>query len=246
MKKKIGKQDDDNLLGIFDATGDGFDAGTGNGFDNLGGGFGQAGNNNFGGNNNGVLGGGFAGMGFAGGGGVTGGGSIEVRSKNHVGALKIILGIVIVAIVVVGVYLGISLLLGPSKGQCNDLVEKLDTSIKTLNLEMFADCLEKHDKNELSGIADYSELTDAAVIHHIISALAGCGGNFLKDLADLAPEQLKGVLQFISIEPVSYGFPGLSRKVKCTLKAAGFSTIKFVLTIKKQDGRPYIAGIELE
>ena len=242
MAKKKGKKlvgSDDMYSGFDDGLGggDSFDDGLGDGgFDD---GLGD------GGFNDGL------------GGGVYGDGDIDdglgevpippqpVRSRGGGGILKIILAVVIVAVVVVGGYLGVSLLIGPGKGQCEELVGKLNASIKNLDLKTFAECLDNSDKNELESLVNIKDLSDEEIIHYFVQKVAKLGGNLYEWLGVLPADSLTGVLNMVSIEPKSYGLPGPSRKVKCSINVLGARTVDIVLTIKKQNGKAYIAGVSM-
>lgn len=161
------------------------------------------------------------------------------------GILKVILAVVIVAVVVVGGYLGISLIIGPGKGQCEELVGKLNASIKNLDLKTFAECLDTSDKNELESLVSIKDLSDEEIIHYFVQKIAKLGGNLYDWLGVLPADSLTGVLNMVSIEPKSYGLPGPSRKVKCSINVLGARTVDIVLTIKKQNGKAYIAGVSM-
>ena len=222
-KKNVQSSSDDDLLDF------GYDSDSFGGQDDFGGGDSFGGGDQFGYN---------GGQDDFGGGGKRSGGK-----KNSGGIGKILIPIAVVLVIVIVAGSIISSMIGPTRGDCKEVLETFEDGCNELDFLKLADVVDPTYRNAIKAILiTVSGVLPDDVVEKVAEIIDNATGGFLGQAAN--GSGLANVMRSVKIEPMRFGMPGKSRVVKCKVTAGVFDAYINV-TIKKKNKECYIAKVEI-
>lgn len=162
------------------------------------------------------------------------------KKKSGVGGL---IAVVAVIVVLALIFVGVTSVIGPGKGACEEVIAEFQSSVNSLEDKRFLAVLEPETRRSIQVLFVTSTgSADADLSNAFSQALdAICPGFLAAD----PKGDTKDVLEKIVIEPVKFGLPGKTRKVKCEVRYGNGMDQLVRITLQKYEGQCLIKSIVL-
>ncbi len=162
------------------------------------------------------------------------------KKKKKSSPIVPIITVLVIAAVLVGGFFAVTNIAGPGNGACEETILEFQQDAQTLNVDAVKSVIGQDAVDVLNSyIALGANPTDDQKAQMLLKAIDTLGSGVIA----VDDEDAAAHFADMTIIPESYGMPGLTRNVTCTLNYGGGSA-KVVLTIKKASGKAYIAGIK--
>lgn len=169
--------------------------------------------------------------------GKTGGGYMPKQNTGLKG-LIVVLGMILLIAVL---YTVVTSVLGPRRGECKSTIATMQEGINELDVEKAISVIHPDVKRPLQALILVGEAatnTDASSV--ITSVINRIGADIIPSDSNEPVTDLLGKMEIV---PYSYGFPGMTRNVKCRIQYDG-TTYQYVkIKLKKYQGETYIDSI---
>lgn len=154
--------------------------------------------------------------------------------------LPVILGVVVAAAVI---FLVVTAIFGPRRGECNALINQFEEGCQTLNVNQIAGCFKPSIRNAIYAATAVGGMITDSDSDEVLANLLDVVGGGIGQITQGSDMKLSELFKVIEIEPKKYSLPGFKRKVRC--KASyGMVTTYINFTIEKKEGEVYISSLE--
>lgn len=165
------------------------------------------------------------------------------RRKKKKSGLGGLIAVVAVILVLALLFVGVTSVIGPGKGACEEVIAEFQSSVNTLEDKRFLAVLEPETRRSIQVLFVTSTgSADTDLSNAFSRALDAICPGFLAADPNGDP---KDVLEKIVIEPVKFGLPGKTRKVKCEVRYGNGMDQVIRITLQKYEGKCLIKSISL-
>ena len=165
------------------------------------------------------------------------------RRKKKKSGLGGLIAVVAVILVLALLFVGVTSVIGPGKGACEEVIAEFQSSVNTLEDKRFLAVLEPETRRSIQVLFVTSTgSADTDLSNAFSRALDAICPGFLAADPNGDP---KDVLEKIVIEPVKFGLPGKTRKVKCEVRYGNGMDQLVRITLQKYEGQCLIKSIVL-
>lgn len=172
-------------------------------------------------------------------------GSAHVRHSGSRSSRSSGKGLLIAIIVIVVVIFGGGALLGPTMGQCREVIGDFQDACNDMDASEMLGVLKPTIANPLRlALFAGGAITDTDTSEILPQILDAFGGGF-SEITDLTGMAIEEAMKQVKIRPYLYGFPGPSRKVSCKVTVAGME-MYMKITIRRYHFEPYIAKVQFD
>lgn len=153
--------------------------------------------------------------------------------------------VLIIVLVIIVAAVGISALVGPTMGQCKEVISDFQTACNDMDASEMLDCLNPVIANPLRATLLVGTAVTGTDSSEILTKIFDTMGGGLDSLTSGSGMDMTQVMRGIEIKPYRFGLPGRKRTVRCKVTVAGFVSY-MKITVGKSHGEPYIAGIKFD
>lgn len=165
--------------------------------------------------------------------------------KKKSGAPVVLIAIALVLVVVIAAGSIIGAIVGPTRGECKELLEDFEEGCREMDLYKLVNCIDPRFRTAANFALLAGDTLTGDSLDTVLQTLDNAMGGTLSEAADGTSQTLENTIKSIRIKPIRYGLPGKDRVVQCKVTVGVFEQYVKV-TIRKKHREAYIANVRLD
>ena len=171
--------------------------------------------------------------------------STSAKKKSTGGGKTVLAVLAVVILLAVAGSTVLGVIYSPTRGQCKEIVADFQAACNKLDTNGIIDCLKPSVANPLRiALGIGSVVTEKSSDEMLESVLEALGGG-LGDLTNNSGLSIQSIFEMMEIEPIKFGFPDKTRKVKCKANICGLEQ-NIYISVTKVSGEVYITKVSLK